>query len=232
MGAVLEMTLFTKTVGSLALCLSLMSCGNDGQFDYYSGLFDGLKATLPGAQSKAQAAHAAALTPEALAQLKQLNQPIILATSDIGASPLIRVSQNRGYDQWHSAAKIGFTFKDGLLTATRGLGGDLMNADVEQSLARLRSGSSEPATRVHRYLDGENNIITLRFVCTFERKGQERIDIAGTVHTTIVSHETCNTSDLTLKNTYWTDPRDGFVWKSEQWISTFVGDLTFQRLIR
>ncbi|MEY8120430.1 YjbF family lipoprotein [Falsihalocynthiibacter sp. BN13B15] len=223
------MSVLRKTLVLFGFCFILQSCGNDGQKEFYAGLWDTAKESIPSKKNDDQASEKAASNAQVLAQI---DQPLILASSGEVRTALVRVSLNGDYEQWHSSGKIGFTFKDGLLTATRGLGGDLMNADVQESLARLKSNSSQSATRVHRYLSGVNTIVLRSFVCFLRSEGPENTSVSGkSVRLTRVV-ETCENSDSTFNNIYWRDQRSGFIWKSSQWISTDVGAFIFERAFR
>ncbi|MEY8099409.1 YjbF family lipoprotein [Falsihalocynthiibacter sp. S25ZX9] len=226
MGEVLEMRIFPKTVMVLVFFSLLQGCGNDGQKDFYKGLWEGAKATLPSEKSEAEATEKAAI---AIVEKSNIDEPLILATTGENRTLLIPVSKNGDYEQWHAPGKLGFTFKDGVLTATRGLGGDLMDADVEESIARIKTKSSQPATRVHRYLSGVNTIIIRSFVCIIAQEDIENTVVFGKKRSLSRVSEICTNSDTTIENLYWVDPSDGFIWKTEQWISTHVGVFTFER---
>lgn len=223
------MTVFLKTLALMVAFSFLQGCGNDGQKEFYTGLWDVAKTSVP---SKSNDELAAQKKTQYAKVLETIDEPLIIASSGPKRTALIRVSSNAGYEQWHSPGKIGFTFKNGFLTATRGLGGDLMNADVEESIERIGSLSSQPATRIHRYLSGENTIILRSFVCILKHEGQEDTHVSGKTLRLLRVSEKCTNSDTVLNNTYWLDQKDGFIWKSNQWISTQVGAFTFERAFR
>lgn len=229
MGTILAMKLTPKFLALAITCSALIGCGNDGQKEFYGNFWQGAKAAIPSENRDAEIKQAIALQDAAVAQL---NQPVIYATTAVGRSPLIKVSENGPYEQWHTPSKIAATFRSGFLTATRGFGGDLMNADVEESINRLRTGSSAPATRVHRYLNGQNKIVTRSYICIFKALPSEQLNVAGRVRSLRKSSETCTSTDTTAENIYWTDPSDGFIWKSKQWAGDFVDSVIFERTMR
>lgn len=226
MGEVLEMRMLSKSVMLFALFLGLQGCGNDGQKEFYTGLWQSAKDTLPSDEKEALATENAAI---AAVELAKIDKPLILTKTGEIRTLLIPVSENGGYEQWHAPGKLGFTFKEGVLTATRGLGDDLMDADVEESIARIRSKSTRPATRVHRYLSGVNTIIVRSYVCIVKQEGLENTSVFGKILRLERVSETCTNSDTTFENLYWVDPRDGFVWKARQWASLHIGTFTFER---
>ncbi len=81
---------------------------------------------------------------------------------------------------WLSPSGSGFTFEDGLLVATRGVGEDLMSSDLTQLRALLRAGRDGTAERFHTTLDGEGQVVLESYVCTVTvRGGTAREDCAG-----------------------------------------------------
>jgi len=96
-----------------------------------------------------------------------------------------------------------------------------MAADISQVVPAVRSGRRE-AVRVHRYLDGNDQVITRAFVCTYARQtGQAATTLTRKFRATLVT-ETCNSTDLEIENQYWIDG-SGTVRKSKQWVGPFPG---------
>ena len=100
------------------------------------------------------------------------------------------------------------------MVGTRGLGNDLMTADVAQTRAKLRSGGA--ATRVHRRMTGENGVAVATYDCGLSRNGN-----------TVT--ESCAGPDGQFQNTYVLD-KAGRVAASRQWLSPQSGYVTIQRV--
>lgn len=170
------------------------------------------------------------LTREAL---DAATQPLLLAElpSREARATLVIAGQNRSHVTWFAADGIGLTLKDGLLTGTRGLGGDLMTADVSGAEAALRAGAGS-AVRVHRYLDGENRVVPIRFDCRYAGAGRKEIEIVGRRFATREVAETCVAGARSFENRYWFGLSDGFLWKSRQWVGPGAGPIDLTRLVR
>lgn len=170
----------------------------------------------------------AGLTPEVL---DQLGQPVLLAALPArgvtGAATA--VATNGPHVTWRSTDNITLSFRDGVLNATRGLGGDLMSADLDEPLAAIRGGGAGPAVRVHRYLDAENQEVVRSYVCRYEHRGARRIGLAGRVRAVREVRESCQGLEGGFDNAYWLGG-DGTVWKSNQWIGPLPGMLRVELL--
>ncbi|KMK68026.1 YjbF family lipoprotein [Puniceibacterium sp. IMCC21224] len=166
------------------------------------------------------------LTPDVL---DAIGEPVLLVElTDLGVQAGVLLAQETGSRQiWASQNNITLTLLDGILAETRGLGNDLMSADLSDVRAALR-GRTKRAVRVHYYLNGEDVLEPRAFVCDYRQTGVETIQIlAGTYQTTQVS-ETCTGPDQTLQNTYWIDSR-GIIQKSRQWVAPITGYMEIER---
>jgi len=119
---------------------------------------------------------------------------------------LIERQRNRDVVTYFTPDGISMSYKSGVLVGTRGLGFDLMGADVGDVLQSLRSGR-DGAVRLHRYLDGEDQIVLRSLVCDYTGSG--RIT------------ETCYSDGLEIKNTY--QMSGGRITTSRQWIGPEQG---------
>ena len=165
----------------------------------------------------------ASLTPAAI---NQLGQPVLytrLASRDSEAGLLV-AARNGPVVTWLSQDNISLSLEDGMVISTRGLGDELMSADVEEPLAALR-GARETAVRVHRYIDGERQLVPRSFVCTYALAGPE----AGRSQAARVVVERCQSVDLAFENRYWLT-RDGRIWKSRQWLGPENGHIETELL--
>ncbi|GGB26209.1 hypothetical protein GCM10011324_40000 [Allosediminivita pacifica] len=85
-----------------------------------------------------------------------------------------------GRSLWLAPDGSGFTFDEGLLVATRGVGNDFMSSDLSQLRALLRSGRDGTAERFHSLLNGEGRIVLRSYVCSVTISGlTAREDCAG-----------------------------------------------------
>lgn len=143
---------------------------------------------------------------------------------------LSKVGENRDIVTWITADGIGLSFKQGVLVATRGLGPDLMAADVGDVVAVLRSGNGD-ALRIHDYLNGEDQIVRRSFYCSARTEGRENLNIFGLIIPTRHVVESCQNPDLTLVNHYWITSGNR-IWQSRQWVGSGIGYVFTQQLSR
>lgn len=150
----------------------------------------------------------ARLTPEVHAQI---GRPVMITELPKikVASVIIYTEENAGYVTWLTPDSVGVTTYAGLVTATRGIGFDLMSADVSDAYRAL-TGKKTASTgrRIHRYLDGEDKIVPIRFDCSYIRQ-PDRNGFFAT--------ESCVSGKTRIENQYWLDKKRRIV-KSVQWM--------------
>ncbi|MDU8914010.1 YjbF family lipoprotein [Aestuariicoccus sp. MJ-SS9] len=168
------------------------------------------------------------------AQLDQLDTPLLLAEIDRldTVATLIPRGENRGMITWQTGGQVALMFRDGVLVGTRGLGDDLMSADVSNTRAML-AGQAIPEfyPRFHSGLDGTFQTTFRTFQCQRIAAEPETITIFGRPHATTRTDERCVSPGLDVTNSYWRDG-SGLMWKSRQWISKNVGYVLTERLVR
>lgn len=141
---------------------------------------------------------------------------------------LAPAARNAGTVTWISLDQTTVSTRDGLIVATRGLGHDLMSADVGEVRAALPGGGT--ATRLHYRLDGENRTDVLRFSCTIRPAGRETLDVVGRQVATRRVVERCTGPAGSFVNRYWIDAAGGIA-QSRQWLLPEIGAATTQRLV-
>lgn len=107
-------------------------------------------------------------------------------------------------------------FRNGVLSGTRGLGGDLMSSDIGTVglITARRAGQGE---RVSRHLDGEGKTVETRFSCAVSVGESKPVAFALVQGTGLVVNETCTAPDLQITNNYVVDSGGRVLW-SRQWI--------------
>lgn len=164
--------------------------------------------------------------------------PLILV--DIEASQqyatLNQISQNGQSAVFMSGDQKTLTFSRGLLTATRGMGADLMSLDVSQTRAAIlaETGGKTILARTHRRLNGEHAIKITGYTCQLSDLGIVRITSIHKDMTLRRYQETCLSGDDTpvrYINDYWVAPKSKVIWKSRQWVSQTIGYIGIEVLI-
>jgi len=145
------------------------------------------------------------ITPQVRQRFRHTSLMIAELEQNDRASIIVRKGMNRDVETYFTPDNISISLKEGVLIGTRGLGFDLMSADVSEVIAGLRNGGQ--AVRIHRYLDGEDQIVIKSYIC----------DYSGNAQIT----ETCYGKDHSFKNSYQTSA--GKVIASRQWIGPDLG---------
>lgn len=143
-------------------------------------------------------------------------------------STFTRVSVNGGMSTFVSDEGNSLILQNGVAVATRGLGNDLMGADLAQVYPALVRGSGS-AMRIHDYLGGEDQIVRTSYQCEITTLRSAVIEIFQRRHETRVVREACTGDAGRFTNLYWIDAV-GRIWQSRQWVSARVGAVEFQRL--
>lgn len=208
----------------LVLALALSACGTDT--DETAGSRAWLAFAQQSLGSDAPAQPQAGLTRAALARVVT---PVDLVTLErAGVSGLIaRIGTNGGVETWSSADDRTVSFRNGLLVATRGLGADLMSADVPP-LSRIAAGQGSHG-RTHVTLSGDEQPIRATYSCVLTTIGPETVVIVERSMTLRHVQETCAGRGESFVNDYWFDGR-GILWQSRQWAGRDLGHLRIQRL--
>ncbi|WP_176439104.1 YjbF family lipoprotein [Puniceibacterium sediminis] len=204
---------------SLALCvaMTLASCGSDPNIQQVGMVRNALRGLFspPPKVNLRQT-----LTPEVL---ENFNQPLLLVDlPDRGLQAGALLVQQNGLRQiWQTQDGVTLTLESGILTETRGLGGDLMTTDLGRIGAAIR-GEINTSARIHRYLNGEDHLEAKAFVCTYAIRPNVPVStLAGNFNTLRVT-EDCVGPEITFQNRYWLDGR-GLMRKTRQWVGPNVG---------
>ena len=226
MGAFLEMRLRIACVVLLGTAL-LAGCGSNGESERYLGYLSQLRGVISPQLAVATDVRAV-LTPEAVAQL---GAPALIATFPQRANAQLLFTPNSSNDDvtsWRSPDGTGLVLRQGVLSRTQAVGGDLMSADLADVLAAL-AGHADRATRIHRYLDGENHVVAESFICDYARAPDSTSAYFHEIRVTRVD-ETCYGIDYIFENQYWI-AGTGMIVRAVQWISEPAGYVEYERLI-
>lgn len=132
---------------------------------------------------------------------------------------------------WRAPDNTTVSFNQGVLVSTRGLGDDLMGADIGQSLDAIQGGADDFAPKIYSYMNGEFQSYFVSFQCRRTSSSAETVQVGGSSVRATRIDETCLNNERQIENTYWRD-RAGTMVKSRQWISAGLGYLETERLDR
>lgn len=237
MGAGMALTGFSlRAVLVASVALGVAGCGNDGatreQAAQLRGLFSRL---IPGGGGAGdQPATGSGAVQQQLAGLLASSEEPVVVTAKEGdaatASALVRIEQNGAYDTYATGQRQTMTLRGGMLTATRGLGNDLMSADIDAVQALVRARKDGGAPRRMRYLDGENRTFEFRFDCAVQVGAVQTVPRAtgGEQRLTRIT-ERCTSPSRSITNTYMVDAT-GHVMASSQWAGPLNGNLSITQI--
>lgn len=165
-------------------------------------------------------------------QLNRVETPLLAArlTGPGTLATMIPVGRNGPVVTWRSGDAVSLSLDRGVIVATRGLGDDLMGADVSGTLAMLDGSQAAEYTRIHTYLDGEYQTRFRAFRCRQEVAEPDRIVIIEQPHVTTRIEETCFSPEGNVASTFWMGS-NGTIWKSKQWISPALGYMETELLV-
>lgn len=142
------------------------------------------------------------------------------------------VARNKTVETWQTGDRVSLSLDQGLVTATRGLGEDLMSADNSGTKAMLAGQLGDAYyVKLHSYLDGEYQTAFRSFQCRRSGEHRETVEIFERQYSTIRIDEVCVTPGYEITNSYWRGT-DGFLWKSRQWLSPSLKYLVTEQLFR
>lgn len=140
-----------------------------------------------------------------------------------GASGQFVLLEDRdGIEFWQAIDGSALALRDGIVVSTFALGFDLATADVADVANRFRTRQSGAATRVHRYLDGENQTVARVFNCEVEigtarnssRFGGQVRSVTEACSGPLAAFENVyvvNNSGQSVASTQWVSPEIGYV---------------------
>lgn len=132
---------------------------------------------------------------------------------------------------WSTQDNRTISFLEGIVVATRGLGDDLMGADVAQTRDAFRGGAGDWGPRIHGYMNGEYQSYFMAFQCRRTGSQFDTVQINGSARNTTRIDETCVNDEIQIENTYWRNG-NGVMLKSRQWVSKGVGYMETERVLR
>lgn len=215
-------------VACLVLCVA--ACGSDtaveGQaFNIITGLF---KKGEPAKVSHTQI----------VAALQANSSPLALFEfeSREGTQGLLsQIEVNGAYHTFGNQARNVIVLRDGMITATRGIGGDLMSVEEDALLRLVKSRSLGTATYVQRFLQPSATTITISYRCAAHPEGQKQVALGLVNELTTRVRVDCYGDDpetgkqLEFTNTYEVSA-SGMVLSGRQWLGDYIGFINSQYL--
>jgi hypothetical protein len=210
---------------SLLAALALMLAGcSDGAVNPIVGA--AVQEVLPGRGAPEAAPAAAPLTREAItrADVATIRARLL---GDERPTILFAASENGGYVTYASSIRQALTLRGSQITASRGLGHDLLSATSSgpDPLATPIPPAQWPAGVVRSYefsaFAPQGRVETYR--CRFEFGEVREVTILQVRHRGVEIAEICEGPAGRFENLHLADVETGFVWRSLQWLGTGQG---------
>ena len=210
-----------RRIAALFALAALAGCGSGGPNPIVQEAWD----EAQGFWTNEPADASAAAAPRALTRndIEAANVAAIWARLDSDPSPtlLYATAQNGSFVTYLSPFRQSITLRGSQVTATRGLGWDLMSAwsSANDPLTRPIPPASWPTSVERSYefpADGPRGRIET-YQCSFERGPVREVVILQRRHVGVEFSEVCTGTAGTFENLHLADTATGFVWRSLQW---------------
>ncbi|MGH1354870.1 MAG: YjbF family lipoprotein [Thalassovita sp.] len=135
---------------------------------------------------------------------------------------MLEIESNGGFRTYGTAAKQSVTFRNGLITSTRGLGDDLMASISGDSRALIRARRAGTGTRVMDHVNGAGELLRQTFSCETFVTGSGRVKQGAVNAATTELTENCASAQNKFTNVYQISG-SGMILSSTQWIGPGAG---------
>lgn len=163
------------------------------------------------------------------AQLEAAGAPMIRIRleGENAISLMTAQARNGPYTTYLSKFVQSLTLQGGLVTASRGMGYDLLSVDAPASdpLVTPRPLADWPARvqRVYRFPGNGPRGVPVLVTCIYRPGETLSIDIVEITHTGRQVEEICEGETVSFVNDLFVDVETGFVWRSFQWLGPQQG---------
>jgi Group 4 capsule polysaccharide lipoprotein gfcB, YjbF len=232
MGKGLAVSISSRLIACALASALLGACGNDKGEPSPLGAAVGTLAKATVSKVKARRAGGGAVqaaAPVTRADIEKYGIPILrVVIASRAADALVTITDDKGeVVTWSTTDGTSFSLRNGVLIQTRGLGPDLMSAQVPTVGMLTQAGGTHQ--RVYYFLGQEDQTTRRTYDCTVELKGRERIEIFARDHAVIHVTETCTRPQGNITNEFWIEGSS--VRKSRQWASGLTGYIDFERVV-
>ena len=149
-----------------------------------------------------------------------------------GATGLIILeSVNSDSYIWVSKDNVYLETNNGRIVQTEGLFNNLTNLTLpNQSFEQVLNDPKAVMDYLSYYSYDQPYLLDLQVKVSIVNKGPEEIQILGEVRNLILIEESISNEEIrwSVKNLFWVDPKDHFVWKSIQHLSPKLPSFTLQ----
>lgn len=205
-----------------ALLLTLSACGDNDTDGTLGGAFmQAARGAVAQAKGTKEAKAQPAVDPSAMAAeaLRVNPGPLIMVTIENTKTTqvLAMMGENAGARTYMTKNEQAIVLRNGIVSATRGLGNDMSSADMANTSALVRSSRSGQAQKTLRFYSGDGLERPLVLDCTVAPGPNAGVMV-----------ESCEGRGLKVQNNYMV--QGGRATVSRQWIGPGLGYVTIQEL--
>jgi len=209
--------------GAVALALNACSSSSEG---FFRQMGDRAAALVGGAKE-------APRRQLSRAELNQIPYATIAVSSDDGPPAyLVANADNGGYLDYRDDAGNAVRILGGAVAglATSGYDLDAVLFDRDDPIAHPRPLASWPGRVWRQYQFARRHLgpYVVALDCVFESAGPATIEVAELSYNLIRMNEICTNARRQVTNAYWVDPRNGYIWKSAQWLGPNIGQVSVE----
>lgn len=147
-------------------------------------------------------------------------------------SLLVRIEQNPPYDTFATSTRQAVTMRHGMITGTRGLGGDLMSTDEGPLLAQVRSRQTGHVTHIQRFLTPEDVTEVITYRCGVEADKPVNVEMGLVRGTAVEVIAACESPEGPPFVDYYVVGQGGDILASRQWLGSEIGYVAMHMLRR
>lgn len=212
-------------------CLALISCGSGGFNPIVKDSFSRIN-PFGDAKTESEPTTKRGLTREAVdkAGITMIRASLL---SEENKYVFYGASENRGYVTYANQTLQSITLRGSRITGTRGLGWDLLASQTPKPDPLVTpvppARWPDRITRIYTFPGGDTPVgTTMTFECTFDMDGPASVVIVGIKHDGVQFSETCSNDEMSFENLHLADSRNGFVWRTIQWIGPRMGNVDIE----
>ena len=186
--------------------------------------------TIPGLEVLTDAP--VAMDPSTFAQIDQIGAASRKAINVIrieqkAALDMIEIARDGMLSSYMSASRRGVILKNGIITQTQGIGGDL---SISQHQTYDLLDTDRIFTKTHGYLGGHNKIQSVAFRCIRTARATDYFGLRDSRRLLTPVDEVCSNNTQSHENVYFLYPKSGQVFRSRQWVSDQIGFLRVEQI--
>ncbi len=219
----------TRLALGLALAALVSACGN-GTNDA-GNLIKALPAAFA---SLGKTPQPVGVSPEQMTQaLQSTDLPVTLIFLEGRQTQFLalEIERNGAYQTYGTSSRQSVAFRNGMITATRGLGGDLMSSGEDALLHMVSRRQSGVAPYTMRFLTSDNRTEALSYNCTVSPGKSVPVKVAEIDTTGVAVTAQCAGAGNSFTNVFVVD-RHGSLVSARQWLGYQLGYVTSQPLRR